>query len=186
VDAVLTATAQILRERGPEGATTNRIADRAGVSIGSLYQYFPNKTALFTALAEAHVKRLEASVETQMQEIASASAEELFPSAVESFFSMIRVDAKLHAALQRVSLWGLTSGVMGGFRIRVEERMGLLLAARAADLLVPLEDPEMTARVIVRAIGGIMDASILEDPAAADDPRLLREVTRLVAARFGY
>ena len=61
VDAVVEATAQILREGGPEAATTNRIAERAGVSIGSLYQYFPNKTALYTAVSERHVTKLEAT-----------------------------------------------------------------------------------------------------------------------------
>ncbi|MCW0183219.1 MAG: TetR/AcrR family transcriptional regulator [Zavarzinia sp.] len=46
VEAVLTATAQLLAERGYAGLTTNHIAERAGVSIGSIYQYFPGKEAI--------------------------------------------------------------------------------------------------------------------------------------------
>lgn len=50
VDKILAAAAQVLAEEG-DGATTDRIAARAGVSIGSLYQYFPNKDALLLELA---------------------------------------------------------------------------------------------------------------------------------------
>jgi AcrR family transcriptional regulator len=52
VDAIVEAAARILEERGLDGYTTNAIAERAGVSIGSLYQYFPGKDALTAALLE--------------------------------------------------------------------------------------------------------------------------------------
>ena len=52
VEAILTATAHILTEDGYDRLTTNRVAERAGVSIGSLYQYFPHKDALIFALAD--------------------------------------------------------------------------------------------------------------------------------------
>jgi AcrR family transcriptional regulator len=54
VAAILVAAAHILETEGPERATTNRIAELAGVSIGSLYQYFPNKHAVVAALRERH------------------------------------------------------------------------------------------------------------------------------------
>jgi AcrR family transcriptional regulator len=52
VDAVLVAAARILEERGQAGFNTNAVAERAGVSIGSLYQYFPSKDAILVALME--------------------------------------------------------------------------------------------------------------------------------------
>jgi AcrR family transcriptional regulator len=55
VRAILTAAARVFAAQGYAGATTNRIADAAGVSIGSLYEYFPNKDALLMALMEAHI-----------------------------------------------------------------------------------------------------------------------------------
>jgi len=58
VQAILSATAHILIEDGYDKLTTNRVADRAGVSIGSLYQYFPNKKALIFALAEHHANEM--------------------------------------------------------------------------------------------------------------------------------
>lgn len=57
---ILHAAAQVFAERGYAGGTTNHIAEKAGVSIGSLYQYFPNKTAILTALALEHLSEGEA------------------------------------------------------------------------------------------------------------------------------
>ena len=54
VDAIIQATARVLIEDGYDRASTNRIAQAAGVSIGSLYQYFPSKEALVAALVEEH------------------------------------------------------------------------------------------------------------------------------------
>ncbi len=56
-EAILGAAAQVFERKGYAGATTNRIAERAGVSIGSLYQYFPNKDAILVALSERHVQQ---------------------------------------------------------------------------------------------------------------------------------
>ena len=58
VDSVLEAAAQVLDEYGFDGATTARIAERAGVSVGSIYQYFGTKNALFDALAARLIERL--------------------------------------------------------------------------------------------------------------------------------
>src|ERR1017187_3771063 len=54
VDAIVEAAGRLLVEHGRLGVTTNAVAERAGVSIGSLYQYFPNKEAIFAALQERH------------------------------------------------------------------------------------------------------------------------------------
>ncbi|HEY9724130.1 MAG TPA: TetR/AcrR family transcriptional regulator [Oscillatoriaceae cyanobacterium] len=53
VEAILQAAADVFEAHGLEGGTTERIVERAGVSVGSLYQYFPNKRALLAAVAES-------------------------------------------------------------------------------------------------------------------------------------
>ncbi|MFT3711148.1 MAG: TetR/AcrR family transcriptional regulator [Archangium sp.] len=57
VDAILQAAAYILQKYGWAGFTTNLVAERAGVNIGSLYQYFPNKQAIVAELQRRHVQR---------------------------------------------------------------------------------------------------------------------------------
>ncbi len=55
VEAILTAAAQVFESHGYAAGTTNRIAERAGVSVGTLYQYFPSKEAIVVALLEEHL-----------------------------------------------------------------------------------------------------------------------------------
>lgn len=63
VDVILTAAARIFAEQGWHGATTNRVAEAAGVSVGSLYQYFPGKLALLAALKERFIVHLLAQLQ---------------------------------------------------------------------------------------------------------------------------
>lgn len=58
-DAILTAAAHVLEREGEEAFTTNRVADKAGVSIGSLYQYFQHKDAILVAIAEREEQKLQ-------------------------------------------------------------------------------------------------------------------------------
>jgi len=62
VEAILTGAAQVFEARGYAGGTTNRIAETAGVAIGTLYQYFPSKEALAVALLERHIQETQASL----------------------------------------------------------------------------------------------------------------------------
>ena len=58
VDAILKATVQVLLKVGKEKLTTTRVAARAGVSVGTLYQYFPNKSALLRAAMRLHMEEV--------------------------------------------------------------------------------------------------------------------------------
>lgn len=62
VEAILLATSRILAREGYDRLSTNRVAEEAGVSVGSLYQYFPSKEALVATLAERHRERTMALV----------------------------------------------------------------------------------------------------------------------------
>ena len=64
VTTIIDATARVLAEHGFSGTTTNRIAERAGISVGSLYQYFPSREAVVAAVAERYSERMKASLES--------------------------------------------------------------------------------------------------------------------------
>jgi AcrR family transcriptional regulator len=73
VNRILDAATRIFHEQGYAGATTNDIADEAGVSVGSLYQYFPNKDALLVALTQRHIE----TTTTGLSELLSKLSAEL-------------------------------------------------------------------------------------------------------------
>jgi len=96
VDAVLDAVPRVLRRHGAEAITTNRVAEAAGVSIGSLYQYFPDKHAIFMALHERHVDGVRHVIERTITDCASASLEEFTRELVEGLANVHTQDAELH------------------------------------------------------------------------------------------
>ena len=96
VEAVLEAVQLVLKRHGAEAITTNRIADAAGVSIGSLYQYFPDKQAIFMALHDRHVDGVQHVIERTMTDCASASLDEFARELVERLANVHLEDAELH------------------------------------------------------------------------------------------
>lgn len=69
VEAILEASAELLASGGYAGTSTNRIAARAGVSVGSLYQYYPNKDAILTALLERHAAGVERVIRACLEDL---------------------------------------------------------------------------------------------------------------------
>src|SRR5690348_15509443 len=71
VDALVEATARILVKEGFDKASTNRIAEAAGVSVGSLYQYFPSKEALVVAVMDRHNDETMRLVRSELADVAT-------------------------------------------------------------------------------------------------------------------
>jgi AcrR family transcriptional regulator len=99
VEAVLDAVVRILKRDGVDAVTTNRIAEVAGVSIGSVYQYFPDKRAIFLALHDRHVEQIGRLVERTLVEHAASSLEELIRALVEAVVDAHAPDPELYEVL---------------------------------------------------------------------------------------
>jgi AcrR family transcriptional regulator len=99
-DAILEAATRIFGERGYAGATTNDIAELAGVSIGSLYQYFPNKDALIGALQWHHKIEIAAAVKTVLDAAPDRSLRESVATLVSAWFSVHLRHARFHQRLE--------------------------------------------------------------------------------------
>ena len=99
VDAMLEAAVKLLKRGGASSITTNRIAEIAGVSIGSVYQYFPNKNALFVALHERHIGLVAEVMRRRMTECTDSSLEDLVESLVEGMVEIHTVDPELSELL---------------------------------------------------------------------------------------
>ena len=99
VDALVAATARILVREGFDKASTNRIADLAGVSVGSLYQYFPGKEALVAAVAARHQQEIMQTVRGELAEVLALPVETAMRKLVAAAVKAHRVDPRLHRVL---------------------------------------------------------------------------------------
>ncbi|MBF6324289.1 TetR/AcrR family transcriptional regulator [Nocardia cyriacigeorgica] len=104
VDTLLEAAAQMFTREGL-AATTNRIAERAGLSVGTLYQYFPNKHALLRALAERHLVQARARLDVVFAELRCTRPgfEETLRAILNAVVELHRDRPALHALLHRVA-----------------------------------------------------------------------------------
>ena len=99
VDTLIEATARILVKEGFDKASTNRIAEKAGVSVGSLYQYFPGKEALVAAVMERHSQELIQVARGVLAEVAKLPMEQAIRKLVTTALEAHRIDPKLHRVL---------------------------------------------------------------------------------------
>ena len=99
VDALVEAPARILVKEGYDKASTNRIAEAAGVSVGSLYQYFPSKEALVVAVIDRHNRDTMRLVRAVLNEVAGQPVQRVIPKMVAVAIQAHRINPKLHRVL---------------------------------------------------------------------------------------
>ena len=183
VGAILAATSRILVRHGFDGLTTNAVAAAAGVSIGSLYQYFPNKEALVSALIERHCDEMNAAILAELTNVANLPIAQGARAVIELTFSAHAIDPALHRVLtEQVPRIGKLAKLRELDNISHRMVAGLL-AARRDELAI--RDVELAAFVLVSAIESIVHRSALLYPDKLKDPRLLDEATLLVTRYLG-
>lgn len=101
VEAILEATARVLAERGYAATNTNLVAERAGVSVGSVYQYFPNKDALLTALHERHAAQMHGVIVGVLGAAHPRSLKGHIEAMVQALLAAHQVAPALHKVLER-------------------------------------------------------------------------------------
>jgi AcrR family transcriptional regulator len=96
VGCVLDAVQRVLKRHGIDAVTTNRIAEEAGVSIGSVYQYFPDKRSVFVALHNRHVEEVGKVIQQTLAEHATSPLEELTRALVDGLLDVHAAEPELH------------------------------------------------------------------------------------------
>ena len=176
VTAILDATARVLVEHGYDQASTNRIAKRAGVSVGSLYQYFPNKQACVEALAERHLDGMAAELVQGFASFAGHDVRALTRALVEGLVAAHRVDPELHAVLVSQT----PTDLMAGMRSRIEQVLQADMERRAALGENRVTDPDVAAYVVVAAVDGAILGAIQRRRDLLEDGRLVDALTDMV------
>jgi AcrR family transcriptional regulator len=183
VDALVEATARILVREGFDKASTNRIAEVAGVSVGSLYQYFPSKEALVAAVIERHRQAIMQVVRGELAEAANQPMEQGVRTLVAVAVKAHRVDPKLHRVLaeqiprvgrlEKAETFNRENYAI--FRAYLESHRDEI---RAADL-------ELAAFICVTAIEAVTHNAVLDHKMVSEEAMdaLIDEATRLV---LGY
>ena len=178
VDAILGATAQVLVREGYGRASTRRIAEVAGYSIGSLYQYFPNKQALVAALLERHLEGVMGVFRSKLAELEGASLPEAVGELVEAFIRAHAVNPELHRVLvEQVPRYGDLAR-LESVGTRIAGLVREYLEGRREELRP--KDPELAAFVVVQAVESLTHAAVLKRPEYLADGRLAEEATTLV------
>jgi AcrR family transcriptional regulator len=178
VDAILTATAELLVELGYDRTTTNAIARRAGCSIGSLYQYFPNKEALLTALCEFHMTEMTALLVGEIAELRGRSLDQAIRPLVKALLRAHAVAPALHRVLIEQ-----VPRISGLERVKEVNRMLIEIMRteleRRPEKLRP-RDLEMAVFILVHSVQAVTHAAVLERPDALCDDALADEISALV------
>jgi AcrR family transcriptional regulator len=178
IEAILAAAAQILVQDGFEAATTNSIAQRAGVSVGSLYQYFPSKEAVIFALVERHVGKMQRQLEEVIAEYSEAPLEEIVPTYVKAMLAAHRVEPRLHRVFseQLPKLAG-RDALMRWSEDAERVVRGVLYQHR--DRLRP-RDLEMAAFLLLHAVDAITHALVIFRPRYLEREALADEISELI------
>ena len=181
VNAIVEATARVLMKAGYDRASTNKIAAKAGVSIGSLYQYFPSKESLVAAVSERHSHEVLQAVRNALVKVAARPIEEAVRGFVSIAIEAHRVNPQLHRVLaEEMPRFGRLESIE---TINVDAHAlirGYLDAHRDE---IGIADLDLATFICVTVVESLTHAAVLHRPDILTDGKaeaFVDEVTDLV------
>lgn len=171
IEVIIRATAQVLRRDGLERLTTNRVAVVAGVSIGTLYQYFPDKDALFAEVRRRHEDVFRQRLIAMAGEMSGLSLEAAIARCVHTLIDLHREDPALHAAVS-------AAGVEDGERRLLQQLAASWLEARREE--VRPRRRALAAEIAVDAAESLIHGASLRSPERLSDKAFANELIDLL------
>ena len=175
VDAIIQAATYILTEEGWDGLTTNAIAERAGVNIGSLYQYFPNKEAVIIELQRRHTAATHAELHKALERMPEQSS---LRDTVALIIAMLVNEHRVAPTVHKAIAEELPRTVRFVHTENEQLRRQALAALQPFMRNVP--DPELAIYMMSIALHAIMRTVTVERPALLDQARLVSELVAMV------
>ena len=179
VSAIMQATVQVLLKDGKSKLTTTRIARRAGVSVGTLYQYFPNKSSLLQALLKEHLNRVTLAVETACEAHHGVPLARMAEALTSAF-----VQAKFRNIDASVALYAVSDDVEGK---RIARGMHTRLVRAAAAMFKTaseqsIAEPDVVAATLVSAMAGVSRAMLEAGATRSAMATMEKELTVMIRA----
>jgi AcrR family transcriptional regulator len=179
VTAILDATIRILDREGPDAATTTRVAEVAGISIGTLYQYFSHRDAILDALQD---REFERAMELMQRVLGAAGpdgpAKEVARGVILGLVALYADCPGLHRVLALEGLRVASADRVHAFDMRVIAVVRNFLAS--SSLPVRRKNLDAAAFVVFQSVRATLLARMLECPAGVDDATLADELTDMI------
>lgn len=179
VGALHIAIIQVLTQEGLSRCTTTRVAERAGMSVGSLYQYYPNRDALLAAVLKKHLDSVAGAVDRACREYRDKPVSEMASALVTAFIAV-----KLHDPEKSKALYAV-AGERGGPELVADMHMRMVAAIAAMLASAPdahFDDPYMTSAIAFNALVGPVRALLEGHVPAGFEARLEGQLVRLLTA----
>jgi AcrR family transcriptional regulator len=179
VEAILEAVIRILKLEGSGAMTTNRIAEVAGVSIGSLYQYFPDKNAIFAALHRRHLDEVDRLIKAALFEQAASSLEDLVRALIDAMVDSHSGDPELFELLM-IQVPHRAGGTQD-FAPRLHSVIRLALASRSSEL-PPGRNLDTATFIVAHMVDSLCHGAVLRRPPELTLAEAKDEAARAVLA----
>jgi AcrR family transcriptional regulator len=180
VEAMFDASIHVLLAVGYRKFTTTRVAERAGVSVGSLYQYFPNRQALVTAVVERYLGGIRATIEQHCRELSGCTLDRqitgLIDAVIAAKWARIEISRALHEPLADIG----GTQLVNAFAIKIAGSVAEVLRS-CAD--VSFRDVDRLALLIVISCNALLQATITDESGALDRETLRAHMRAMV---LGY
>lgn len=178
MDAMLTATTRLLTRDGYDALTTNAVAELAGVSIGTLYQYFPDKAALVGGVFDREIQQKLDALELCILEHKDAP----LPLLVRSMISALHVRNPPGDMLRRALIALQVRFAAEGLLVESAEPF-LALVQRVIEERpheIRTQNPRLLAFMVVHTMEALLHSAVLQPPGALDPKAVVDELTRMM------
>jgi AcrR family transcriptional regulator len=178
VEAILDGAIRVLEKEGSLALTTTRIAEAAGVSVGTLYQYFPHRKSILDMLQEREFQRTTQVMQEVLLESPPGSTDELARAVLRGLFKLYGAAPELHRVLVIEGLTATAPEQVKAFDLRMVSLVRSVLAG--AKLTCRRTNLDAAAFVAYQSVRASMMAHLLEAPSGLDEAALTDELADLL------
>jgi AcrR family transcriptional regulator len=183
-EIILEAAVRVLCREGAIGFTTTRVAEVAGISVGSLYQYYPNKASLLFRVHQQEDERTWGEIEAILDDVETAPRERVV-RAIDRFFETEAEEAELRRALQDAAVLYRDSREFRAHISRVVERVSRFVKEAWPARRVRGETLEFATRFIVAVVSATAEEVTNQATGRAELRRWSRTCSAMLCDHFG-